>query len=69
MTMHMHMLDLMYAPRDWLTFMVMPQWVSMDMSMREVEGAAEDDDHGGHGGTRAPTRTPPTDWATPASTR
>jgi hypothetical protein len=50
MTMHMHMLDLMYAPRDWLTFMVMPQWVSMDMSMREVEGAPEDDGHGGHGG-------------------
>ena len=24
MTMQMHMLDLMYAPRDWLSFMVMP---------------------------------------------
>ena len=51
MTMHMHMLDLMYAPRDWLSFMVMPQWVRMEMSMRGVEGAAEDDGHGGgHGG-------------------
>ena len=49
MTMQMHMLDLMYAPRDWLTFMVMPQWMRMDMHMREVEGA-EDDDGGGHGG-------------------
>ena len=49
MTMQMHMLDLMYAPRDWLTFMVMPQWMRMDMDMREVEGAVVDD-HGGHGG-------------------
>ena len=49
MRMHMHMLDLMYAPRDWLTFMVMPQWMRMEMSMREVEGAVVDD-HGGHGG-------------------
>ena len=51
MTMHMHMLDLMYAPRDWLTFMVMPQWMRMEMSMREVEGAVDDGGHGGgHGG-------------------
>jgi Protein of unknown function (DUF3570) len=34
MTMHMHMLDLMYAPTDWLTLMLMPQFVDMDMSMR-----------------------------------
>lgn len=33
MTMQMHMLDLMYAPTDWLTLMVMPQWMTMDMSM------------------------------------
>jgi hypothetical protein len=50
MTMQMHMLDLMYAPRDWLTFMVMPQWMRMDMHMREVEGAVDDGGHGGHGG-------------------
>jgi hypothetical protein len=55
MTMQMHMLDLMYAPRDWLTFMIMPQWMRMDMSMREVEGAVVDDHggHGGHGGAHA----------------
>ena len=39
----------MYAPLDWLTFMVMPQWMRMEMGMREVEGAVVDD-HGGHGG-------------------
>ncbi len=33
MTMNMHMLDLMYAPTNWLTLMLMPQWVDMDMSM------------------------------------
>jgi Protein of unknown function (DUF3570) len=33
MTMNMHMLDLMYAPTDWLTLMLMPQWVDMDMTM------------------------------------
>ncbi len=31
MTMNMHMLDLMYAPTDWLTLMLMPQFVDMDM--------------------------------------
>ncbi|QWF69547.1 DUF3570 domain-containing protein [Methylomonas paludis] len=34
MTMNMHMLDLMYAPSDWLTLMLMPQFMSMDMDMR-----------------------------------
>ncbi|MDR2214128.1 MAG: transporter [Pseudomonadales bacterium] len=33
MKMHMHMLDLMYAPSDWLTLMLMPMWMSMDMRM------------------------------------
>jgi Protein of unknown function (DUF3570) len=33
MTMNMHMLDLMYAPTDWLTLMLMPQWTDMDMTM------------------------------------
>jgi Protein of unknown function (DUF3570) len=31
MIMNMHMLDIMYAPTDWLTLMLMPQF--MDMSM------------------------------------
>ncbi|MEI6068166.1 MAG: DUF3570 domain-containing protein [Methylococcaceae bacterium] len=36
MTMNMHMLDLMYAPADWLTLMVMPQWVTMEMNMNSL---------------------------------
>jgi hypothetical protein len=39
MAMHMHMLDLMYAPTDWLTLMLMPQFVDMSMTMRPLEGA------------------------------
>lgn len=34
MTMRMHMLDIMYAPTDWLTLMLMPQFVDMSMDMR-----------------------------------
>lgn len=33
MHMQMHMLDLMYAPTDWLNIMLMPQLMSMDMTM------------------------------------
>jgi hypothetical protein len=39
MSMSMHMLDLMYAPTDWLTLMLMPQFVDMDMDMRKLDGA------------------------------
>jgi hypothetical protein len=39
MEMNMHMLDLMYAPTDWLNLMLMPQFVDMDMSMRSLDGA------------------------------
>jgi hypothetical protein len=39
MAMHMHMLDLMYAPTDWLNLMLMPQFVDMNMSMRKLDGA------------------------------
>jgi hypothetical protein len=39
MTMQMHMLDIMYAPTDGLTLMVMPQWMTMDMTMSPLEGA------------------------------
>lgn len=46
MTMQMHMLDIMYAPTDWLTLMVMPQWMSMDMTMSPLQRPM----HGGHGG-------------------
>jgi hypothetical protein len=41
MNMSMHMLDLMYAPTDWLTLMLMPQFVDMHMDMRELDGALE----------------------------
>lgn len=39
MAMNMHMLNLMYAPTDWLTLMLMPQFVAMDMDLRQLEGA------------------------------
>ena len=39
MSMSMHMLDLMYAPTDWLTLMLMPQFVDMNMDMRKLDGA------------------------------
>jgi Protein of unknown function (DUF3570) len=45
MSMNMHMLDLMVAPTDWLTLMLMPQFVDMDMGMRKLEGVT---DLGGH---------------------
>jgi hypothetical protein len=43
MEMHMHMLDIMYAPTDWLTLMLMPQWMDMNMSMNRLEGAPPPD--------------------------
>jgi Protein of unknown function (DUF3570) len=39
MTMNMHMLDLMYAPTDWLTLMLMPQFVDTSMKMDALDGA------------------------------
>lgn len=39
MTMSMHMLDLMVAPADWLTLMLMPQFVDMDMRVRALNEA------------------------------
>lgn len=48
MTMNMYMLDIMYAPTDWLTLMVMPMWMSHDMTMGPLRGVmpAHHDDHG-----------------------
>ncbi len=43
MGMHMHMLDIMYAPTDWLTLMLMPQWMDMNMSMNRLDGAPPPD--------------------------
>lgn len=56
MAMHMVMLDLMYAPMDWLNLMVMPHYMTMGMKMRDLPVPAHGDhdeeahDHGaGHG--------------------
>jgi hypothetical protein len=37
MAMSMHMLDLMYAPTDWLSLMLMPQWMDMEMKMTQLK--------------------------------
>jgi len=49
MHMQMHMLDLMYAPTDWLNLMLMPQLMSMDMDMSQAlrDVAIGEEDHGG----------------------
>ncbi len=39
MSMHMHMLELMYAPTDWLNLMLMPQFLDMEMTLRHLEDA------------------------------
>jgi hypothetical protein len=52
MTMNMYMVDLMYAPTDWLTLMLMPQFMSMDMHLRRLDGApppSPEDIHASHG--------------------
>jgi len=49
MEMEMMMLDLMYAPTDRLTFMLMPMYMLMDMDMAAT-GAEMGHGHGGHGG-------------------
>ena len=56
MNMSMYMLDLMYAPTDWLNIMLMPQLMSMDMKMsdpiRPYASPAEESEFGGHGGVK-----------------
>ncbi len=39
MNMSMHMLDIMYAPTDWLNLMLMPQFMDMEMNLRTLDGA------------------------------
>jgi hypothetical protein len=39
-TMQMHMLDIMYAPTDWLNLMLMPQFMTMDMNFRALPTVA-----------------------------
>jgi hypothetical protein len=41
MSMHMHMLELMYAPVDWLNLMLMPQFMDMDMTLRHLQDPPE----------------------------
>ncbi len=56
MNMSMYMLDLMYAPTDWLNIMLMPQIMSMDMQMsdpiRPYADLTEETEYGGHGGVK-----------------
>jgi hypothetical protein len=48
MAMNMHMLDLMYAPIDWMSLMLMPQWMDMEMKMTPLSEASSDGhNHGG----------------------
>jgi hypothetical protein len=50
MTMSMHMLDIMYAPADWLTLMLMPQWMDMQMTLAHANsGGGSGHGHGGAG--------------------
>ncbi|MEQ1715026.1 MAG: DUF3570 domain-containing protein, partial [Hyphomicrobium sp.] len=44
MNMHMHMLDIMYAPAPWLTLMLMPQYMDMNMGMRGLLDANDPKD-------------------------
>ncbi|MCO6428390.1 DUF3570 domain-containing protein [Nitrosomonas communis] len=54
MNMKMHMLDIMYAPTRWLNLMIMPQFMDMDMNLRELAGRPPRDpgvhEHTGTGG-------------------
>lgn len=59
MAHQMHMLDLMVAPTDWLSLMLMPTYVDQEMRLRALDGGPSDvhsnhDDHatGGVGDTR-----------------
>jgi hypothetical protein len=42
MDMFMHMLELSYAPTDWLDLMLMPSFVDMDMRLRPLAGVVVD---------------------------
>ena len=50
MTMHMLMLDIMYALNDDVTLMFMPQYMEMDMTMTSVGGMMMGGMHMGHSG-------------------
>ncbi|MGI8853676.1 MAG: hypothetical protein ACR2GC_10415 [Methyloceanibacter sp.] len=42
MTMNMYMLDIMYAPTNWMTLMVMPMWMTHDMTMNPLRTTSHD---------------------------
>ncbi len=50
----MHMINIMYAPTDWLNLMLMPKFVEMDMNLRELTGRPDPvfdvHEHSGIGG-------------------
>ena len=50
MSMNMYMLDIMYAPTDWMTLMVMPMYMTHDMTMRPLKSSGGMMGHGGHMG-------------------
>lgn len=50
MNMNMVMVDLMYAPTDWMTLMLMPQFMDMNMNLRPLEGAPAATSGHNHGG-------------------
>lgn len=51
MSMNMYMLDIMYAPTDWMTLMVMPMYMTHDMTMRPLKSTASPMGHSmGHSG-------------------
>jgi hypothetical protein len=50
MSMTMHMLDIMFAPTDWLTLMVMPQWMDMDMGLTPLRASGGSGHGHGSGG-------------------
>ncbi|MEQ1557668.1 MAG: DUF3570 domain-containing protein [Methyloglobulus sp.] len=50
MVMNMHMLDLMVAPTDWFSLMLMPQWMDMNMDMTPLSGFVSQTGHN-HGGS------------------
>ena len=48
MSMQMHMVQLMYAPLDWMTLMLMPQFMDMDMDFRSIPGAPPPEENNAH---------------------
>ncbi|MGZ8252827.1 MAG: DUF3570 domain-containing protein, partial [Methylophilaceae bacterium] len=50
MNMNMIMVDLMYAPTDWLNLMLMPQFMDMNMNLRPLDGAPPEPGGHNHGG-------------------